>query len=154
MERIDILRHTIEALERMNAPHMVVGSFASIASGEARFTQDIDIVVDFQPTDVEASLAAFPPEAFYRSESAIREAIQTTSQFYVIHPSSGNRIDFILRSGDEWALVRMARRRPVRLLPDREEVEPWAGKLGYQETRRDIAAKADGTDAPSGPATY
>ena len=44
MEQIDILRHAVEALERMNVPYLVVGSFASIAYGESRFTQDIDII--------------------------------------------------------------------------------------------------------------
>ena len=39
MEQIDILRHAVEALERMNTPYLVVGSFASIAYGESRFTK-------------------------------------------------------------------------------------------------------------------
>ena len=38
MEQIDILRHAVEALERMRVPYLVVGSFASIAYGESRFT--------------------------------------------------------------------------------------------------------------------
>jgi hypothetical protein len=37
MEQIDILRHAVESLERMNVPYLVVGSFASIAYGESRF---------------------------------------------------------------------------------------------------------------------
>ena len=37
MEQIDILRHAVEVLERMNVPYLVVGSFASIAYGESRF---------------------------------------------------------------------------------------------------------------------
>ncbi len=48
MEQIDLLRHAVEALERMSVPYVVVGSFASIACGESRFTQDIDIVAAFQ----------------------------------------------------------------------------------------------------------
>ena len=43
MEQTDLLRHTADALERMGVPYLVVGSIASIAYGEARFTQDIDI---------------------------------------------------------------------------------------------------------------
>jgi hypothetical protein len=120
MEQIDILRHAVEALERMNAPYIVVGSFASIAYGESRFTQDIDIVAAFQWKHVDELLKAFPADDFYLSEAAIREAIQTSFQFSVIHPSSGNRIDFFLPRADEWATVRMARGRPVRLLPDRD----------------------------------
>ena len=47
MEQIDILRHAVEALERMNVSYSVVGSFASIAYGASRFTQDIDIIAAF-----------------------------------------------------------------------------------------------------------
>jgi hypothetical protein len=136
MEQIDILRHAVEALERMNVPYLVVGSFASIAYGESRFTQDIDIVAAFQLKHVDELLKAFPPDDFYLSEAAIREAIRTRSQFNVIHPSSGNKIDFILPRADEWATVRMARRRPVRLLPDRDVMtaapeDVILGKLWY-----------------------
>jgi hypothetical protein len=120
----------------MNVPYLVVGSFASIAYGESRFTQDIDIIAAFQLKHVNDLLAAFPPDDFYRSEAAIREAIRTSSQFNVIHPSSGNKIDFILPRVDEWATVRMARRRPVRLLPDRDVMtaapeDVILGKLWY-----------------------
>lgn len=120
MEQIDILRHAVDALERMNTPYLVVGSFASIAYGESRFTQDIDIIAAFQLKHVDELLRAFPPDDFYLSETAIRDAIRTSSQFNVIHPSSGNKLDFILPRADEWATVRMARGRPVRLLPDRD----------------------------------
>jgi hypothetical protein len=136
MEQIDILRHAVEALERMNVPYLVVGSFASIAYGESRFTQDIDIIAAFQLKHVNDLLTAFPPHEFYLSEAAIRDSIRTSSQFNVIHPSSGNKIDFILPRADEWAAVRMARGRPVRLLPDRDVMtaapeDVILGKLWY-----------------------
>jgi hypothetical protein len=40
MEQIGILRHAVEALDHMDVPYSVMGSFASIAYGESRFTQD------------------------------------------------------------------------------------------------------------------
>ncbi len=61
MEQIDILRHAVEALERMNVPYLVVGSFASIAYGESRFTQDIDIIAAFQLKHVNELLTRFLP---------------------------------------------------------------------------------------------
>ncbi len=136
MDQIDILRHAVDALERMNAPYLVVGSFASIAYGESRFTQDIDIVAAFQLNHIDELLRAFPPDDFYLGETAIRDAIRTSSRFDVIHPSSGNKIDFILPRADEWATVRMARGRPVRLLPDRDVMtaapeDVILGKLWY-----------------------
>ena len=136
MEQIDILRHAVEALERMQAAYLVVGSIASIAYGESRFTQDIDIIAAFEMRHVGDLLAAFPPEEFYLSEAAMREAIRTSFQFNVIHPGSGNKIDFILPRDDEWARAQMARARPIRLLPDREVMtaapeDVILGKLWY-----------------------
>lgn len=120
MRQIDILRHAVEVLERLDVPYLVVGSIASIPYGESRFTQDIDIVAAFEMSHVPELLAAFPEPDYYLSESAIRDAIRTAFQFNVIHPSSGNKIDFILPRTDAWASARMARRRSVRLLPERD----------------------------------
>ncbi len=136
MEQLDILRHAVEALERMKVPYLVVGSIASIAYGETRFTQDIDIIAAFEMKHVGELRNSFPPDEFYLSESAIRDAIRTSFQFNVIHPGSGNKIDFILPRGDEWALTQMGRGRPVRLFPDRDVMvaapeDVILGKLWY-----------------------
>ncbi len=136
MEQIDILRHAVEVLERMNVPYLVVGSIAGMAYGEARFTQDIDIVAAFQMKHVGELLAAFPSNEFYLSETAIRDAIQTSFQFNVIHPTSGNKIDFILARKDEWSRVQMTRGRFIRVLPDRNAMtaapeDVILGKLWY-----------------------
>jgi hypothetical protein len=119
VEQTDLLRHAADALERLGVAYLVVGSVASIAYGEARFTQDIDIVAAFELQHVPLIVAAFPAPEFYLSETAVRDAIRTSFQFNVVHPTSGNKIDFILPRSGRWASVRMARRRPVRLLPDR-----------------------------------
>ena len=120
MEQLDILRHAVEALERMKVPYIVVGSIASIAYGESRFTQDIDIIAAFEMKHVDELIASFPADEFYLSESAVRDAIRTSFQFNVIHPGSGNKIDFILPRDDQWGGTQMGRGRPVRLFPDRD----------------------------------
>lgn len=136
MDQSQILRHAADTLEALAVPYFVVGSCASIAYGETRFTQDIDIVAAFEARHVEGLLAAFPQPEYYLSEAAIRDAIRTRFQFNIIHPTSGNKIDFILPRSGAWADVRMARRRPVRLLPDREVMtaapeDVIIGKLWY-----------------------
>jgi hypothetical protein len=136
MEQIDILRHTVDALERLEVPYLIVGSFASIAYGESRFTQDIDVVVALEDRHVPGFVAAFPAPEFYLSESAIRDAIRTCFQFNVLHPSSGNKIDFILPGTGPWASLQMAHGRPARLLPDRDVIvaapeDVIIGKLWY-----------------------
>jgi hypothetical protein len=120
MDQLDILRHTVDVLERLGVPYLIVGSIASIAYGESRFTQDIDVVVRLEAEKVGEFVAAFPAKEYYLSESAIRDAIRDTFQFNVIHSSSGNKIDFILPKPGAWPTVQMARGRAIRLLPDRE----------------------------------
>jgi hypothetical protein len=122
MEQIDILRHAIEALERMQVPYLVVGSIAGMAYGESRFTLDIDIVADFEAKHVNLLRAAFPSPDFHLSEPAVRDAIRDAFQFNVIHPGSGNKVDFILPRNDEWTRAQMARGRSIRLLPDRDVI--------------------------------
>ena len=75
MEQLDILRHAVEALERMKVPYIVVGSIASIAYGESRFTQDIDIIAAFEMKHVDELMASFPDDEFYLSESAVRKSM-------------------------------------------------------------------------------
>jgi hypothetical protein len=136
MEQSEILRHAAETLEALGVPYLVVGSVASIAYGEARFTRDIDIVAAFEIHHVDGIVAAFPAPEYYLSQPAMVDAIRASFQFNVIHPGSGNKIDFILPRADAWATARMARRRPVRLLPDRDVMtaapeDVILGKLWY-----------------------
>lgn len=136
MEQMDILRHAVNTLELLQVPYLVVGSYASIAYGESRFTQDIDIVVALEMKHVSGLIQAFPQPEYYLSESAIRDAVRTDFQFNVIHPASGNKIDFILPKKGDWPHAKMARGRSVRLLPDRDVMtaapeDVILGKLWY-----------------------
>ena len=120
MEQTDLLRHTIDTLERLAIPYMLVGSFASTTYGEPRFTQDIDIVIDLLATLIPDFCNAFPSPDFFLSEDAVRQAVQGRFQFNVLHPATGNKIDFLLSRDDEWGLLQMQRKQRVHLLPDRE----------------------------------
>ena len=57
---------------------------------------------------------------YIKFQDAIRDAVRNRFQFNVLHPSSGNKIDFILARQDDWGRTRMARRRMTRIHPDRE----------------------------------
>lgn len=99
---------------------MLVGSFASGAYGEPRLTQDIDIVIDLRPEQARQLCAAFGQDQYYVSVEAAVEATRRRGQFNVIHPSSGNKIDFLIAQSDAWSRQEMSRRRRVRILPDKE----------------------------------
>jgi hypothetical protein len=122
MEQIDILHHAVESLDRMNVPYIVVGSIASIAYGESRFTQDIDIIAAFEIRHVDELLAAFPSSEYFAEGGGDRHL---------------RDIAGILRvTGDG---------------VDRAEVERWATELGYLEIWQQIVAKVDAPDSPPGP---
>src|SRR5436190_1059440 len=96
---------------------MVVGSFASSAYGEARLTLDIDIVIDPLPGQIAILCEAFPADLFYVSKEAALEASrQPLGQFNVIHPESGNKIDFMIARRDSWGREQVRRRVRLEIL--------------------------------------
>jgi hypothetical protein len=120
MEQAEVFRFTIDALERLGITYFVVGSVASMAYGEPRSTMDIDIVIEPTPAQLDQLCDAFPDSDFYVSKDAARSSMRQRTQFNVIHPDSGNKIDFIFASGDQWSREQISGRRRLRLLPDKE----------------------------------
>ena len=101
MNQRELLIFSVDLLERIGIPYMIVGSLASSAYGEPRLTQDIDIVIVPSLDQVRGLCAAFPTDDFYVSvEAALRAAQYTGSQFNVLHPESGNKIDFMIARND------------------------------------------------------
>lgn len=117
MEQGDLLLNAIRILEENEVPYLLVGSLASGAYGEPRLTHDIDIVVDLSLSKVSAICEAFPSQDFYVSIDAAREAVKNRRSFNVIHPASGNKIDFLVARNDEWGRTQMTRRKRIPVLP-------------------------------------
>jgi hypothetical protein len=122
VEQADVFRLVIEVLDRLKVPYMVVGSAASSIYGEPRLTQDIDIVIDPTAAQLDQLCAAFPQDDFYVSPEAAREALASRAQFNIIHPHSGNKIDFMIAGEDAWGRSQLARRRRVPVMPALEGV--------------------------------
>lgn len=120
MEQIELLRLTLHVLERLAIPYALVGSYGSSVFGEPRFTRDIDILIDLPLAKVSEFCAAFPSSEYYLSEAAVRDAIVKRFQFNLIHPASGNKVDFILPRNDEWGRTQLNRARRIRLRPEFE----------------------------------
>jgi hypothetical protein len=110
VEPSELLTFTTAVLERLGVPYAVVGSMASSYFGEARLTNDVDILADIRPEHVHGLIAAFPPEQFYLSEDAVREAINHKSQFNIIVPEAGLKVDIILPAGDAYDAQRLQRK--------------------------------------------
>lgn len=80
----ELLHTVVEVLERLRIPYLVTGSIASMAYGEPRLTNDIDIVAEIRLDQIDDLLVAFPAPEFYLSEDMIREAILRLGQFNII----------------------------------------------------------------------
>ena len=96
MEPEDLLRFVVRACEQLKLRYLVTGSTATIAFGEPRFTNDIDIVLDLPTDQIEDFCNLFPGPDFYLSRQAATSAVRLKSQFYVIHPASGLKVDFMV----------------------------------------------------------
>lgn len=141
MKQIDLLIYVLEVMERLDISYLLVGSFASSIYGEARATLDIDLVLDLQTTQIKDFCSSFPSPDFYLSESSVRDAVRTRFQFNVLHPATGNKIDFILVQDDEWGRQQVANRQLMTLTPDRQGYaalpeDVILGKLRYYHEGR------------------
>lgn len=110
----ELLQRIVETLERLDISYLVTGSVAAMAYGEPRLTNDIDIVAAIDERHVAGLLEAFPPTEFYISEEAIGEAIRHRTQFNIIHPSSGLKVDVIVRKDTPFDKSRFNRIRRIR----------------------------------------
>ncbi len=116
MELYELLHKIVETFERLKIPYLVTGSVASMAYGEPRLTNDIDMVAGIDEGRITGLLAAFPSGEFYVSEEMIRRAIRQHGQFNIIHPASGLKVDVMIRQDTPFDRSRFGRIR--RIAPD------------------------------------
>lgn len=100
----------VEALEELNSPYLVGGSYASSAHGIGRPTMDIDILAAI-PAKLAGELAAKLGSEFYADEQAIRQAIMEKRSFNVIHIESGLKIDVFVSKRDPFDNQQLERRK-------------------------------------------
>jgi len=114
MELHELLALVVDTFKRLDIPYLLTGSVASMAYGEPRLTNDIDVVAGVRYEHIPGLLGAFPADAFYLSPEAILEAIHRQGQFNIIHPRSGLKVDVIIRKDTPFDRSRFARARAIR----------------------------------------
>lgn len=110
MDVFEMLRLATEALEAIEVSYFVTGSMATIAFGEPRLTIDVDIVADLKRSHVGALCDAFAAPDFYCSRAMIVDAIRHRSQFNIIHPFSGVKVDVMVPADSAFNRSRLDRR--------------------------------------------
>lgn len=117
MDLSELLQLVANTLEEQRIAYLVTGSMASMAYGEPRFTNDIDIVVRLSENQAEQLCKAFPDREYYVNADAAKEAVRRCGQFNVIHAASG-LIDFMVAAEDEFNRSRFGRGRDVSIAPN------------------------------------
>jgi len=120
MDQNELLRRIVGVLEKLGLRYYVTGSMASMYFGEMRYTNDVDVVVDFSLDRVADFCREFPPDECYLSEDAARAAIRTRGMFNIIYPADGLKVDVIIPEPTEFNRMRMRRAIRLRPAPDYE----------------------------------
>lgn len=113
MELFELLQKITETFKNLSIPYLVTGSVASMAYGEPRLTNDIDIVADIGLSHIPGLMTAFPKDAYYIDEEMIKDAIHRIGQFNIIHPASGLKIDIIIKRDTSFDQSRFKRARKI-----------------------------------------
>lgn len=120
MEPSELLRYVVDVVERLNLQYLVTGSMATIFFGEPRFTNDLDIVIALPLEKVAGFCREFPAPEFYVSIEAAQAAVTQRSQFNIIHPESGLKVDVIVPADTDFNQSRFARALRVKPAADFE----------------------------------
>lgn len=113
MDVFEMMRLASVTFEACDVEYFVTGSLATIAHGEPRLTIDADIVADLKLRHVPAVITAFPPPDFYCTRGMIEDAVRSSSQFNIIHPESGAKVDVMIPKGSDFDQSRFTRRMRV-----------------------------------------
>lgn len=118
MELSDLLQKLARTFDELSIPYLVTGSVATIAYGEPRFTNDIDVVVRLSHGQVQALCDAFPVDEFYVSADAVVEAVEHKTQFNILYPKTGLKVDVMVADDSDFNVARFSRTRRLETAPE------------------------------------
>jgi hypothetical protein len=127
MTAVDFVGHVIDALNQLNIPFMLVGSFSSNLYGIPRSTKDADFVIQLDPVKYQPLVAALTPE-FIVDPQVSFETITSTTRYRMRHRATAFMIELFELSADAHDQTRFARRVPT----------PFAGRPAFAASGEDV----------------
>jgi hypothetical protein len=111
----EVLPRITTALNQARITYMLSGSFASAYYGAPRSTQDIDLVIEATPAQLQTFIQSLPSAEYYVDLDAALEAHQQQSLFNVIDLATGWKIDLIVCKSRPFSQEEFRRRRRITL---------------------------------------
>jgi hypothetical protein len=90
------LKKVVGILEESGVRYMLTGSLASAYYAVPRATQDLDVVIEAEESDIEKIVEGLTTAGWYVDHDAALEAHRTRGQFDAIDPMSGWKADLIV----------------------------------------------------------
>lgn len=110
------LAAVVQVLKEAEVPFMLTGSLAAAFYGMPRATQDVDVVIEADPSRVDRLVDGLLAAGFYVSRDAAHEAFRSSSQFNAIDGETGWKVDLIVRKDRPFSATEFARRTPAAFL--------------------------------------
>ncbi len=109
----------LRKIEEAGLDYMVVGSVASMAYGQARLTNDIDIVIEIPVAMARHLPKIFPaPEYYLPPEEILSQEVINRGQFNLLHIPSGLKADFVVRKHSPHGTAEFQRRKRLEFIKD------------------------------------
>jgi len=108
-EPIAVTMMVTDALDALDVPYAIGGSFASAVHGVMRATMDADLVADLRMEHAE-TLAQALGDAFHADVEMIRDAIRRHGSFNLIHLETMFKVDIFVAKPRAFDRSQLARR--------------------------------------------
>lgn len=109
-----------QTLERLGIRYAVAGSLASSLHGTMRSTLDVDIIADMRLEHIPHLVAALSDE-FYMDRETIREAIEQSGSFNLIHYGTSFKVDIFVRGLRPFDQMQLERRQGLVVATEPEQ---------------------------------
>lgn len=109
----ELFQYVCRELESREIAYMVSGSVAMGAYTVARYTRDIDLVIELAENQLDSFADVFAdPAKFYFHRPSAEEEVRRRGIFNVISQTSGFKIDFIIKKETPFQRSEFNRKRP------------------------------------------
>lgn len=110
-----VFQRLTSALDQAGIAYMLTGSFAGAYYGAPRTTQDIDLVIEATPGQLQTFVGILPSDKYYVDLEAALEAYKCQAMFNVVDLTTGWKIDLIVRKSRAFSKEEFGRRKLIHL---------------------------------------